>query len=73
MSFQASQNLISNFGAFAPLIPDRILGRSMPDIEKVKTYLATRGIEVWQYGQPTQTADLAAVAVGCGAVETFLC
>ncbi len=41
----------------------------MPDIEEVKTYLATRGIEVWQYDQPTPTADLAAVAVGCSVAE----
>ena len=41
----------------------------MPDIEVVKTYLAERGIEVWQYQQPTPTADLAAVAVGCSAAE----
>ncbi len=31
----------------------------MPDIEDVKTYLATRKIEVWQYSQPTPTAELA--------------
>ncbi len=41
----------------------------MPDIEIVKAYLAERGIEVWQYQQPTPTADLAAVAVGCSAAE----
>ncbi len=41
----------------------------MPDIEEVKIYLATRGIEIWQYDQPSPTADLAAVAVGCSAAE----
>ena len=41
----------------------------MPDIEEVKTYLATRDIEVWKYAQPTPTADLAAIAVGCSADE----
>lgn len=41
----------------------------MADIEAVKAYLAEHSIEVWQYEQPTPTADLAAAAVGCTAAE----
>ena len=37
----------------------------MPDIVAVKTYLAGKGIEVWEYDQPTPTAETAAAAVGC--------
>ncbi len=41
----------------------------MPEIQEVRTYLATQGIEVRQYELPTPTAELAAVAVGCRAAE----
>lgn len=41
----------------------------MPDIEKVKVWLGERGIEVWQYDQPTPTADDLAIAVGCSVAE----
>lgn len=41
----------------------------MPDIESVKIWLNKHGVEVWQYDQPTPTADAAAVAVGCSVAE----
>lgn len=41
----------------------------MPDIERVKQYLATHHIEVWQYVQPTPTCETAAAAVGCRPAE----
>ncbi len=41
----------------------------MPDIEEVKAWLEKRGIEVWQYDQPTPTAATAAQAVGCSVAE----
>jgi prolyl-tRNA editing enzyme YbaK/EbsC (Cys-tRNA(Pro) deacylase) len=41
----------------------------MPDIERVKQYLALHDIEVWQYAQPTPTCETAAAAVGCRPAE----
>ncbi|MCF6266476.1 MAG: hypothetical protein L3J57_08030 [Desulfuromusa sp.] len=41
----------------------------MTTITKLKTYLATHNIEVWEYVEPTATATAAAAAVGCGVAE----
>jgi prolyl-tRNA editing enzyme YbaK/EbsC (Cys-tRNA(Pro) deacylase) len=41
----------------------------MPDIDEVKQYLAQRGITVWEFIQPTPTAETAAMAVGCSTAE----
>ena len=41
----------------------------MPSIVEVKSYLAQRQIEVWEYQQPTPTAATAATAVGCTVAE----
>lgn len=41
----------------------------MPDIYEVKHYLAGWGVEVWEFQEPTPTAETAAVAVGCSAAE----
>ena len=41
----------------------------MPDIHEVKQYLAQRGISVWEFREPTPTAETAAMAVGCSAAE----
>ena len=44
-------------------------GVIMPDITDVKRYLAERGIPVWEFDDPTPTAETAARAVGCSAAE----
>lgn len=41
----------------------------MPDIHEVKDYLAEWGVEVWEFQEPTPTAETAALAVGCSAAE----
>jgi prolyl-tRNA editing enzyme YbaK/EbsC (Cys-tRNA(Pro) deacylase) len=41
----------------------------MPDLQTVKDYLESYGIEVWEYRQPTPTAPAAAAAVGCTVAE----
>ncbi len=41
----------------------------MTTIAKLKTYLATHNIEVWEYVEPTATAATAAAAVGCRIAE----
>lgn len=41
----------------------------MPTIEDVKQYLRERGIEVWEFEEPTPTSETAARAVGCSVGE----
>jgi prolyl-tRNA editing enzyme YbaK/EbsC (Cys-tRNA(Pro) deacylase) len=41
----------------------------MPSIEEIKNYLAPKGIEVWEFAEPTPTSQSAARAVGCGVGE----
>lgn len=41
----------------------------MPSIEEIKTYLAARDIEVWEFTEPTPTSQKAALAVGCSVGE----
>lgn len=41
----------------------------MPTIDHVKHYLTERGIEVWEFAEPTPTSETAAKAVGCTAAE----
>lgn len=41
----------------------------MPQVQEVMAWLAERGIEVWQYEEPTPTAETAAAAVGCCPAE----
>jgi prolyl-tRNA editing enzyme YbaK/EbsC (Cys-tRNA(Pro) deacylase) len=41
----------------------------MPTIADVKAYLKQRGIEVWEYAEPTPNCELAARAVGCSVAE----
>jgi prolyl-tRNA editing enzyme YbaK/EbsC (Cys-tRNA(Pro) deacylase) len=41
----------------------------MPGIEEVKRFLAERGIEVWEYAEPTPSSETAARAVGCSVAE----
>ena len=37
----------------------------MPTIEDVKRFLSQRGIEVWEFEEPTPNSEAAARAVGC--------
>ena len=41
----------------------------MASLDEVKNYLADHNIEVWEYPEPTATAQAAANAVGCGVAE----
>jgi len=41
----------------------------MPSIREVKSYLANKGIEVWEFADPTPTSQSAARAVGCSVGE----
>jgi len=41
----------------------------VPTIEDVKQYLRERGIEVWEFEEPTPTSETAARAVGCSVGE----
>lgn len=41
----------------------------MPTIEDVKRFLSERGIEVWEYAEPTPSSETAAKAVGCSVAE----
>ncbi len=41
----------------------------MTALAEVKSYLAAHNIEVWEYQQPTPTAQAAAAAVGCRVAE----
>lgn len=41
----------------------------MTTVTKLKIYLATHNIEVWEYVELTATAATAAAAVGCGVAE----
>ena len=41
----------------------------MPGIEDVKRFLVERGIEVWEYAEPTPSSETAARAVGCSVAE----
>ena len=41
----------------------------MPTIGDIKSYLATKGIEVWEFVEPTPTSESAAQAVGCSVGE----
>ena len=41
----------------------------MRTIEDVKQYLRERGIEVWEFEEPTPTSETAARAVGCSVGE----
>jgi prolyl-tRNA editing enzyme YbaK/EbsC (Cys-tRNA(Pro) deacylase) len=44
-------------------------GEHMPTIEEIKSYLAPKGIDVWEFEEPTPTSQSAARAVGCGVGE----
>ena len=41
----------------------------MPNIDDIKVYLAARGIQVWEYSEPTPNSEMAASAVGCSVGE----
>jgi len=41
----------------------------MPTIADVKAYLRERGIEVWEFEEPTPNCEMAAQAVGCSVAE----
>jgi prolyl-tRNA editing enzyme YbaK/EbsC (Cys-tRNA(Pro) deacylase) len=41
----------------------------MPTIDEIKLFLAARGIEVWEFVDPTPTSQRAALAVGCEVAE----
>lgn len=41
----------------------------MPTIGEVKDFLAGRGVEVWEFAEPTPTSETAARAVGCSVGE----
>ena len=41
----------------------------MPTIEDVKQFLGDRGIEVWEFEEPTPNSEAAAKAVGCSVGE----
>jgi len=41
----------------------------MPTIDEVKRFLDERGIEVWEFEEPTPTSETAAKAVGCSVGE----
>lgn len=41
----------------------------MAELTEVKGYLASHGIDVWEYEQLTATAETAAQAVGCSVAE----
>ena len=41
----------------------------MPSIGEIKSYLATKGIDVWEFAEPTPTSQSAALTVGCSVGE----
>ena len=63
--------MIKAFSAVANSISDTtpIERNEMPTIEDVKHFLHGRGIEVWEFEEPTPNSETAAKAVGCSVGE----